>query len=203
MGKQRIDFKPQFVEQIIYGNKTTTFRKPRKRPIKPGDILNLYEALNRFKPVLIATAECVSVIAFDIYPVSGTIKPAMPHQRLGYEEIAIKDGFAGSPEFFAFFRETYPKEKEIRVDRIEFKTRWTADFSGYNDRVKKHYSPRGRACRVEMEDGTFSEHDSLALGSLATGVGRNIFNHQVGKLGDERHHLVIAAGIRLIAYADK
>lgn len=100
------NFQCQFVKAILEGDKPHTIRRRRKRPTKVGDVIKMYTGLRTKKARLFAEAVCVKVEPIVIW-VDGLLTTSLTSQALSKEkvkEIARRDGFETTKEFFDFFK---------------------------------------------------------------------------------------------------
>jgi hypothetical protein len=105
---QLLGFKSRFREAVLAGDKSTTIRAPRKRPIAIGDELRMYTGLRTKAAALFATAECAQVdrVRFDE---AGRLALWLEDdwQLLGdvaRRDFARTDGFATYAEMRDWFR---------------------------------------------------------------------------------------------------
>ena len=111
-----INFQERFVSAIESGQKTSTIRQKRKRPIKVGDTLYLYTGLRTPNAQLIGTATCSEVnnctvdirrASIHIYRKYGSV---LLWQLSHLEKLAEKEGFNDPRDMFIFFKQTYKKD---------------------------------------------------------------------------------------------
>lgn len=119
MTDHRINFKKQFVGLILDGDKTTTFRKPRQRPIRASDTLTLIKG-SRYKPETFARADVIDVTEYYLYFKSGTIRrtpdfPTLYIRPKCNDELARNDGFVDFAAFLDFMRETYKRDVDMGI----------------------------------------------------------------------------------------
>lgn len=110
-----LNFQQQFKSDILALKKPHTIRAKRKRDIKPGDTLHLFTGLRTKKAVKFAICpSCPQIQDITIaYPPNDTPHVILQGKRLNRretEELAQRDGFSTSADFFEFFRK--PAEKE-------------------------------------------------------------------------------------------
>jgi hypothetical protein len=102
------NFKPQFVEPIQSGQKSTTIRPPRRRPTRAGDILYLYTGMRTKKCRHIGIHRCVKVEPVVIHPDKMDMRiGGLACTNRAIADIAQADGFASAKAFFQFFEKTY------------------------------------------------------------------------------------------------
>jgi hypothetical protein len=63
-----INFQSQFAELVADGVKTQTIRRPRSRPFRAGDELQLYTGMRTSRCRLLARARCTEVRRLGITP---------------------------------------------------------------------------------------------------------------------------------------
>ncbi len=121
-----LNFKKEFAALIESGQKTQTIRRPRKRPIKPGDMLYLYTGMRTKGCRKLGEAECISIeelIIFRNMPILTEILNSGGSQNKGeyggayignngigimdLETLAYEDGFASGYELGLFFFKQY------------------------------------------------------------------------------------------------
>jgi hypothetical protein len=115
-----LSFQAQFAELVESGKKTHTIRTRRKRPIKVGDPLYLYQDQRSKNSRKLGETYCskVDLISFRLQPDRQTLSMlygeahTLDFQRKRTQEeikaLAIADGFKDTPEFIEFF---FPKKK--------------------------------------------------------------------------------------------
>lgn len=125
-----IMFQPRFAAKVARGYKTTTIRLPRKRAIKPGDVLSLRVWKGkpyRSKQQWIRSAVCTKVENFTLRQ-NGTVRghvigiDHVEHCSPQCDFIAHMDGFADGIDMTRWFLENH-----------------TLPFEG----VRIHWNPNG------------------------------------------------------------
>ena len=101
-----INFKKQFTDQILCGEKRQTIRPVRENPIKLGDKLFLYTGMR--------TKQCrklKEVICRDVWPITINVGRIVFDDQdmgmLGMADIVRRDGFQKVKDFFEFFERQY------------------------------------------------------------------------------------------------
>ncbi len=105
-----INFKKEFAEKILSGQKASTIRMKAKRPIKVGDTLYLYTGLRTKNAALIRTVECKSVKDILFTDKDGYLLVCIDGQRYRQTliyDIAVADGFNDILSFWNFFKKQY------------------------------------------------------------------------------------------------
>lgn len=107
-----INFKAQFADKILSGEKKQTIRLPRKREIKVGDELHLYTGLRTKKCKLLKKVVCKKIINIEIQKTGIGYKTSdMDNAELSVLDFlnafAIADGFKNTKDFFKFFADNY------------------------------------------------------------------------------------------------
>lgn len=90
------------VDKILSGEKKQTIRRERKRPIKPGDALQLYQGLRTKNCKLIGVAVCTQIqkIKIDRFKVTVNETSLTLNEM---DELAKKDGFTCYGNLLNFF----------------------------------------------------------------------------------------------------
>lgn len=120
-----IGFKNEFAEAILSGVKTSTIRRPRKRPIWEGESLHLYTGLRTKKVRKLGVRVCISVDSIQVGS-GGIICGArmnfkwLPPNDPETQEIAKSEGFASYDEMWDWFRRKYGP-KPFFGDRIQWR----------------------------------------------------------------------------------
>lgn len=101
-----LNFREEFVEAIISGEKRQTIRPVRKNPIRAGDTLYIYTGMRTKNCRKVSTVRCVSVDSIEIHPGLIRLNGAMvfPHKL---DEFIKADGFDRRYKFFEFFKLQY------------------------------------------------------------------------------------------------
>jgi hypothetical protein len=108
------NFKSQFVEPILAGDKTHTIRATRANPDKPGNMLHLYTGLRHKGARLLMRAECTRVEHVTISALSGRIMVDGELLDDGeQEQLARRDGFKSHYEMMQFWHGRLPFEGHI------------------------------------------------------------------------------------------
>jgi hypothetical protein len=102
-----LNFKKDFVPLILDRSKPHTIRRERKHPIKVGDTLQLYYGLRTKSCILIGTAPCIRIQEVDIYPGNKVLLNEAWLIDEQIWELARRDGFSETSEFFNFFKAAY------------------------------------------------------------------------------------------------
>lgn len=109
-----LNFKKQFANKIISGEKRQTIRANRKdgRDPKAGQPLMLYTGMRTKSCVKLMDAVCVSADPINIFQVSreGKVILGDSYQELDRNQIgalARADGFESISDFFDFFKNTH------------------------------------------------------------------------------------------------
>jgi hypothetical protein len=103
-----INFKPEFVDAIVSGEKRQTIRKVRIKPITSGDHLILYTGLRTSKARKIGDHTCLGVDAIIIKWENGSIcLNGVWMHKSQIDWMAAKDGFLETAAFFGFFKRQY------------------------------------------------------------------------------------------------
>lgn len=113
-----INFKPEFKEKIINGEKTTTIRKQRKTPFQIGKLLYIYtnshadshagfkETQTKKTDPLIKT-EITDIKMIKIDTDNSIFLDGKKIKENEVDELIKKDGFNSKLDFFSFFRRQY------------------------------------------------------------------------------------------------
>lgn len=110
------NFKKEFRQKILRGEKRTTIRRRRKRPTQVGNLLYLYIGMRTKQCKRIAVARCRKITPIIIWPEicemaiveeGGKHTLLQPHQVVA---IAWLDGFDDALKFYDFFYERYAKK---------------------------------------------------------------------------------------------
>lgn len=121
------NFKGQFADAIRSGAKRCTIRPPRARGHNPevGKRISLYTGLRtkRARKIVDPDPVVVRLQRIEIDPTGHRVMVLIEHGRgaaystvweplnvIEVAAVAIEDGFAGSLDFFSFFREQYGPE---------------------------------------------------------------------------------------------
>ena len=113
-----LNFHARFAPAVAQGEKRQTIRARGKRPAPaPGQQLQLYTGMRTSSCRKLRDAVCSSVTPIDVQPRHSMVRLAktqpgggialvelQPHE---IEDLAKRDGFAGTDEFFAYFAETH------------------------------------------------------------------------------------------------
>jgi len=118
-----IDFKPEFVEAITAGHKTTTFRKVGGRVFRSGDKIHFFtglrsKAARRFGMATVARVQILrlgehSVDEFDYHHFIATKEPFKRYKLIGKisfnirDHWAVQDGFRNYEQMFKWLSKTY------------------------------------------------------------------------------------------------
>jgi hypothetical protein len=109
------NFRRYFTDLILSGAKNCTIRPRRqRRPTRPGDRLYLFIGMRTKGCQKLREAICLSVepirIDDELIVLDGrTLTPPERH------DLIRRDGFAGSAEFYAFFRQQYGLPAELEL----------------------------------------------------------------------------------------
>ncbi|MEN6292769.1 MAG: hypothetical protein ABFD07_12240 [Methanobacterium sp.] len=102
-----LNFKKQFIDIIINGEKSQTIRAKRKKPIKKGDHLYLYTAMRTKQCKKIGEATCSQI--YEIY--INTFGAVYINDNIlsgrQVKQLAIADGFATGKEMIDWFENTH------------------------------------------------------------------------------------------------
>ena len=140
-----------FYDLILSGEKTQTVRKPRKRPIKVGDLLSLYwkqrmPAIN--KPIhFIGKAKCIYV---ETLPYFAFMDDA---------EFARRDGFEDEAELQNWFDAKETEEYTVITFRL-IRNCWGCSWAQTLSGIYVCGQGTGRFASIEP----FSDKDPQALG---------------------------------------
>lgn len=108
---QPLNFMRQFAARVEIGKKRQTIREVRKvRPIKPGDILRLYEGLRTKDVRLLRTELCLGVTPIKIHIPGGGPRIDLAGTGMVTAEarkLASKDGFDNAAEMLLWFEKQY------------------------------------------------------------------------------------------------
>jgi hypothetical protein len=125
-GKETIrEQKDAVFEFIQTGKKNQTIRKPRKYPIKPGDLLYLYWHMRQKDCTRIALANCTEIIEAYIDPEIEGIYLKDDTGKFNeltdwdLEQFILRDGFNSQTLFFASFRRGYYDVIRWRIQHAE------------------------------------------------------------------------------------
>lgn len=101
-----LNYKKQFAAKVESGEKRSTIRAQRKRPIRQGDRLYHYTGMRtqRCRKLLETNAEQVACIFIDDDVINIDGETLLPY---AIAELARGDGFANIGEFKDFFRTTH------------------------------------------------------------------------------------------------
>ena len=112
-------FEPRFVAEIEAGEKTSTIRQKRKRPIKPGDVLSLRRWEGKpyrpkSKQVEIKQVRCTRV-SHILVRFSGVEINSRWLNSWERHELSVADGFEGVTALRAYLGDAYglPFEGEL------------------------------------------------------------------------------------------
>lgn len=111
-----LNFKKQFVQKILSGEKKQTIRAMRKRPFKVGDRLYLYTGCRTKQCKKIGEAVCVKVDKIEMTYKKNKFKVYKNYYQMCVAEIidiAQNDGFTGLKTFFDFFKDRLPFTGQI------------------------------------------------------------------------------------------
>jgi len=111
-----LNFKKQFVEEILSGEKKQTIRAMRKRPFKVGDRLYLYTGMRTKQCKKIGEAVCTKVEHIKIYYKNDILNVKLKGRILSFDELnyfAVYDGFNGVFGFIGFFKDITPFSGQI------------------------------------------------------------------------------------------
>lgn len=113
-----LSFQKQFAPPILAGTKPHTIRGERKRPIVPGDKLQLYTGMRTRFCLKIGDAVCESVRPIMIVlpdselgakvVIDGTTGGQTIIQARGLDDFAVTDGFANWLVMVAFWAKHHP-----------------------------------------------------------------------------------------------
>lgn len=102
------NFKAQFADPILAGEKSTTIRPRRKHPTQAGDTLYLYTGLRTKSAKRIGAYRCIGVKPVIIDPgLKIMFVDGLACTNGVVSTIARADGFASLDAFFGFFAKTY------------------------------------------------------------------------------------------------
>jgi hypothetical protein len=118
------NFKARFAPDVKSSIKRSTFRLPRKRPTKKGDILYLYTGLRTKNCIKLKEAVCKSIERYELresglFFKGGKLFPVLSNFKLTERlcnDIAVLDGFKSFYEFKQFFKNQYGLP--VKLDRI-------------------------------------------------------------------------------------
>lgn len=104
-----LNFKPRFAASVSQGSKPHTIRAWRKRPFRVGDNLAFFTGMRtkqcrRLRP----NARCSAVSSIEVRSLEHkVVLDGKSLNRRQIEELACRDGFPGSAEFWDFFADTH------------------------------------------------------------------------------------------------
>lgn len=101
-----IGFKKEFAGMVRIGMKRTTIRKPRKNPIKAGDILRLYTGLRTRECVFLKQSECLFTKSIEVREENIKLDGKIV-QNGALEFVAGLEGFPSYARMREFFRNQY------------------------------------------------------------------------------------------------
>jgi hypothetical protein len=107
------DFKAQFVDKILAGEKTHTIRAVRSHPDKPGNTLHLYTGLRHKGARLLMRATCTKVEAIRIGPLGIILIDGVMLEQDEREQLARRDGFKDFIEMLYFWKDRLPFQGHI------------------------------------------------------------------------------------------
>lgn len=102
-----LNFKKQFIDKIINGEKSQTIRAERKKPIKKGDHLYLYTAMRTKQCKKIGEATCSQIYKIYINTYGEIFINDNMLSEGQAKQLAIADGFDTGEEMVAWFRNTH------------------------------------------------------------------------------------------------
>lgn len=118
------NFKPQFRNKILAGEKRHTIRAKRARPPQVGDACHLFCGMRTKQCELLGRFPCVKVEDILIARFAGDFEikiDGVPLDASEKEALARRDGFASLAEMAEFWERAHPRTVFFRGDVIHWR----------------------------------------------------------------------------------